>query len=606
MLALWVVALTVLADKESVVRHALSFPERGNQYLHVEAAWPVDDDFLELSMPSWTPGSYRIRDFAAHVESVQARDNAGRARRVQKVAKNRWRIEAAQAVELTVSYEVWAGELNVATPWVEADWALLNGAGIFLYSDATRVLPQEVTLRLPAAWSSIETSLESAGPGLAFRARDFDELVDSPMLAGTLERHAFRVRGRPYALVFPAGNKLWDAARAREDVAQIVEAQQAFWDSDPFEREYLFLNLFMGPFGGLEHDHSTVMMSGPWQMADRRDYVKWLGLVSHEFFHAWNVRRMRPVALAEYDYEREVYTRELWLAEGLSSYYDSLLLFRSGLISVTEYFDLLAQEIRNYELAPGRHVRSAEHASFDTWIKQYQPDNNNINSTVSYYRKGAVVGFVIDTAIRRQTRNRASLDSVMREMFLRYGPDGPGRGAYPPGAFEDLVEQAAGAEVRQLVATLLRETGDPDIDAALDWYGLSLDRVPVLSAAEGEAESAPGGLGVIWDASGQQLLAAQVIRGRAAAEAGLVPGDELLAIDGLRVTTSNYLERIRRLRPGQRVALMVARHERLLNLQAEVQTAVPDNYAIVTSKNLRRSEQQQLEAWLGRDLQFGR
>jgi predicted metalloprotease with PDZ domain len=283
-----------------------------------------------------------------------------------------------------------------------------------------------------------------------------------------------------------------------------------------------------------------------------------------------------------------------------------LLLFRSGLISVTEYFDLLAQEIRNYELAPGRHVRSAEHASFDTWIKQYQPDNNNINSTVSYYRKGAVVGFVTDTAIRRQTRNRASLDSVMREMFLRYGPDGPGRGAYPPGAFEDLVEQAAGAEVRQLVATLLRETGDPDIDAALDWYGLSLDRAPVLSAAEGEAESAPGGLGVIWDASGQQLLAAQVIRGRAAAEAGLVPGDELLAIDGLRVTTSNYLERIRRLRPGQRVTLTVARHERLLNLQAEVQTAVPDNYAIVASKNLRRSEQQQLEAWLGRDLQFGR
>ena len=271
-----------------------------------------------------------------------------------------------------------------------------------------------------------------------------------------------------------------------------------------------------------------------------------------------------------------------------------------------EYFDLLAQEIRNYELVPGRHVRSAEHASFDTWIKQYQPDSNSINSTVSYYRKGTVIGFLTDTAIRRQTRNRASLDSVMREMFVRYGPNGPGRGVYPPGAFEDLVEQAAGLEVRQLVESLLRETGDPDIDAALDWYGLSLDRAPALSAAGAEIESAPGGLGVIWDASGQQLLAAQVIRGLAAAQAGLLPGDELLAIDGLRVTTSSYRERIRRLPPGQQVALTIVRHERLMTLQAEVQTAVPDNYAIVTGEKLRRSKQRRLEAWLGRDLQFVR
>ncbi len=145
----------------------------------------------------------------------------------------------------------------------------------------------------------------------------------------------------------------------------------------------------MGPFGGLEHDQSTVMMCDPWQMSERKDYIKWLGLVSHEFFHAWNVRRMRPAALADYDYDREVYTRELWLAEGLSSYYDDLLLFRAGLLSVSEYFELLAQEIRHYEVTPGRQVRSAERASFDTWIKHYQPDENSVNSTVSYYRKGA-------------------------------------------------------------------------------------------------------------------------------------------------------------------------------------------------------------------------
>ena len=260
LLALLSWALVAPANEGTVIRHLLSFPERGNQYLHVEAVWPAEDDFLELTMPAWAPGSYVIRDFAAHVEGMQARDSDGRERTVRKVAKNRWRIEAAQAAELTVSYDVWAGELNVASPWVEADGALLNGAGIFLYNEVSRGLPQEVILQLPAGWSNVETSLQRRDASAALRARDFDELVDSPIVVGTLERHAFRVRGRPYALVFPSGNTLWDAARAREDVAKIVEAHQEFWDADPFQREYLFLNFFMGPFGGLEHDHSTVMM----------------------------------------------------------------------------------------------------------------------------------------------------------------------------------------------------------------------------------------------------------------------------------------------------------------------------------------------------------
>jgi predicted metalloprotease with PDZ domain len=602
--ALWALASAVLADETERIHHHLSFADRGNQYLHVESVWTAATGALELSIPSWTPGSYLIRDFAGQVEGVRARGASGRDLRVEKVAKNRWRIEADGSAEITVSYDVWAGELNVATPWVESAGALLNGAGIYFYSEASRWVPQEVTLELPADWSNVETSLEAVAGRRAWRAKNFDELVDSPIVAGTLERHGFRVRGRDYALVLPTGNTLWNAERSRDDVAQIVEAQQLFWDSDPFEREYLFLNLFQGPFGGLEHDHSTVMMADPWQMTERRDYIKWLGLVSHEFFHAWNVRRMRPSALAVYDYDQETYTRELWLAEGLSSYYDDLMLFRAELISVSEYFDLLAQEIRHYEVMPGRQVRSAEQASFDTWIKQYQPDTNSINSTVSYYRKGTVIGFVTDTAIRRETDNRASLDSVMREMYARYGPAGPGRGAYPSGAFEELVEEVAGTEVRNLVEQLLRETDDPDVDAALGWYGLSLDRAPVQTAAQEASDGRPGGLGVLWDASGQRLLADQVVLGRAGAVAGVLPGDELIAIDGFRLTTANYLDRIGRLRPGQRVELTLARHDRLLTLPVEVQPAIPNTYAIVIEEKLRRSEQRRLEAWLGRDLRF--
>jgi len=603
-LGLWVFSLAVPADETGAVLHEVSFPQRHNQYAHVSAVWPVVGDYLELSMPSWTPGSYLIRDFAANVESLQARDADGKPREVRKIAKNRWRIEAAGTARLTTDYTVWAGELNVATSWVEAGGALLNGASIFLYSEALRRQPQEVTLQLPPEWPALHTTLPESGAPRTYRAADYDELVDSPIVMGTLDRQAFRVAGQSYALVVPAGNPLWDAERARDDVQKIIEAQQAFWGVNPFDREYLFFNFFMGPFGGLEHDQGTVMMCNPWQMTERQEYIKWLGLVSHEFFHAWNVRRMRPAVLADYDYDREMYTRELWLAEGLSSYYDDLLLFRAGLLGVGEYLELLAQEIRNYEVMPGRQVRSAEHASFDTWIKQYQPDENSVNSTVSYYRKGAVIGFVTDTEIRRATANRASLDTVMRGMYERYGPGGPGQGAYPPGAFEQQVEAIAGAEVRAFVEDLLQRTDDPDVDEALEWYGLSLDRAPARAGAPAGATVEPGGFGIVWGADDGRLIAEQVVLGHSGAQAGMLPGDELLAIDGFRVTAADYAARIRRLSPGQRVALTLARHERLLTLEVGVQEAIPESYAVVSRKKLRRAEQKRLETWLGQQLKF--
>ena len=591
-----------IAPELHVARHELSFPQRNNQYVHVRSRWPVAGDELELALPSWTPGSYLIRDFSAHLEGFRASAGDGRPLESAKIAKNRWRVRLDGAEWLVVDYDVWAGDLNVATSWVEQDIALLNGAGLFLYSDSSRGWPQELRLVLPAGWPGAHTPLPSAA-AQTYQARDYDELIDSPVVAGTLSRHEFRVKGQSYALILGPPDAWWDVDRSLQDLAALVEAQQDFWGVNPFQREYLFINLFMGPFGGLEHDHGTVLMTNPWMTRQRKDYVKWLGLASHEFFHAWNVRRLRPQALQRYDYDREAYTRELWLAEGLSSYYDDLLLFRAGLIDVADYFELLAQEIRNYESLPGRQVRSAEHASFDTWIKQYRPDENSVNSTVSYYRKGALIGFVADTAIRRETRNAASLDSVLRDMYRRYGPGGAEPGGYPPGAFEAAVERAAGPRVRASVETMLRTTDDPDVDAALDWYGLMLERRPGQAAAD-PGQPPPADFGVIWDAAGARLLADQVILGHAAATAGMLPGDELLAIDGFRVTPQNYVGHIQRLRPGQTVELTLARHDRLLTLPVQMQEAISDRYLILTRERISRAEKERLSAWLGRELRF--
>jgi predicted metalloprotease with PDZ domain len=590
----------VFAVEGAQVSHTLSFPQKSNQYVHVSSKFPVTSEQMELSLPSWNPGSYLIRDFATNLERLQATDSDGRQLAVTKISKNRWRLDTRGVAELTLDYDIWAGRMNVSESWVESDFALLNGAGIYLYNEQTRHWPQRVIVDLPGSWTAVNTSLAESEGGLMFLARDYDELVDSPILAGSTIEHDFEVDGQSYSLLLSGENALWDGEVSARDTASIVKAQQDFWGVNPFKRKYLFMNLFMDKFSGLEHDHSTVMMCSPWQMRGREDYIKWLGLVSHEFFHSWNVRRMRPAALAEYDYDREVYTRELWLAEGLTSYYDNLLLFRGNLIDVSDYFELLAEEIRDYEATPGREVRSAELASFDTWIKQYKPDSNKVNSTVSYYRKGALIGLVADMEIRRKTKNKASLDTVMREMYSRYGPDGAGHGSYPPGAFEVVVESAAGPEVRKIVEDMLKTTGDPDIDRALDWFGLELQRTQGLP----NGEQAPGEIGVKWKVSGSTLLAEHVFLGHPAAAAGVLPGDELLAIDGLRVTAEDYLARLQKLRPDEQVKLTLVRHGRLIELPLTTGTEIPASYVILPKPDISNREKKRMEAWLGRDLKF--
>jgi predicted metalloprotease with PDZ domain len=599
-LVLLALQLPTATAEAAGVSHEISFPARNNQYVHVSSTFEEPSAPLDLFLPSWTPGSYLIRDFATNLERMEAHDSSGRQLTITKLGKNHWQVTTGAVAAVTVEYDVWAGRRNVSESWVEADFGLLNGAGIFLYSEQSAGQTQKVRVLLPGDWVSLHTSLTSAGTGNEFLAQDYDELVDSPILAGRTVEYGFEVEGHQYALVMSRENRLWDGDLAASAVSEIVRAQQEFWGVNPFDRRYLFLNLYMDKFGGLEHDHSTVMMCSPWQMRGKKDYIKWLGLVSHEFFHSWNVRRMRPVALAEYDYSKEVYTRELWLAEGLTSYYDNLLLFRAGLIDVASYFELLAEEFRNYETTPGREVRSAELASFDTWIKHYKQDSNNVNSTISYYGKGALIGFVTDMEIRRTTHNRASLDTVMREMYSRYGPQGSAPGGYPPGAFEQVVESVAGLDVRRVVEELLRTTADPDIDAALGWYGLDLAR----SDGNGASDIKPAGIGVKWSISGAALFAEYVVRGYPAAVAGVLPGDELLAIDKLRVTPETYQARFLKLEEGEEIELTVVRDGRLITLPMVTGPEIPVSYFIQPTTRISNRQKKRMEAWLGRELQF--
>lgn len=591
-------------QQQPQAQHHISFPDGRNQYVNVRLRLPAESPQLQLIMPAWTPGSYLIRDFAAQLERLRATGASGKPLPVSKTAKNRWQVSVGNETEVIVDYAVWAGELAVNTSWVSAEYALLNGAGVFLYTERSRNWPQRVSVELPPQWQQVHTALQTGLKPFEFIASSYDELVDSPMLLGNPVEHPFEVAGQKYSLVNQGETSLWDGAESARDVAGIVEAIQSFWQVNPFDRPYLFLNIIAQGTGGLEHDHSTVLLASRWQMRYREDYVRWLALVSHEFFHAWSVRRMRPAALADYDYEREMYTRELWLAEGLTSYFDNLLLLRSGRISVDEFLMLLAAEFHKYETTPGRQVRSAEQASFDAWIKHYKPDANNINSDVSYYRKGSLIGFVLDQALRENTKGQTGLGELMREMYATYGPQGPAPDGYPAGAFEQLVEQHGGAELRQRLEQMLSSVDDPPIDAALAWYGLQLDRNPSKTAAEALGRPVPADFGLTWDKQSPWLQVETVARGSSGALAGILPADELLAINGTRVTRETIADRMLRLIPGETASLLLARQGQVLTLQVQAQEAIPDKYLINIRPDIKRRQKERMSAWLGVNLRF--
>ncbi len=452
-------ALSLDAGAQSLepIRYTLRFPEPHTHYVEVEAVYPTGRrPELDLKMAVWTPGSYLVREYSRHVEDLAAFGPDGASLAVTKTRKNRWRVATQGAAAVTVRYRVYAREMKVQTNWVEAGFAMLNGAPTFvtLLEKATR--PHEVRLELPAGWKTSATALAKAPDGAPhhYVSPDYDTLVDSPLVAGSPAVYEFEVSGTSHLLVNEGEDGVWDGKRAASDVERIVRAAERLWGSLPYPR-YVFLNMITGQGGGLEHKDSTLLMTHRWATTSRSDYVGWLGLVSHEFFHAWNVKRLRPVELGPFDYENEVYTGNLWVSEGFTDYYGDLVVRRAGLSSDDEYLNELSNLIKGLQTTPGRLVQSASEASYDAWIRQYRPDENSPNVSISYYTKGAVVAFLLDTKIRQATAGRRSLDDLMRLAYARFaGPRG-----FTTAEFRATASEVAGVDLGALVCRGRRRHG---------------------------------------------------------------------------------------------------------------------------------------------------
>ncbi len=591
-------ALAAVAEQRlEPIRYTLRFPAPQTNYVEVEAVVPTEGrPAIEMMMAVWTPGSYLIREYERNVENVVATAN-GRVLAVDKTTKNRWRIETGGAREIALTYRVYCHEMTVRSNWVEADFAMLNGAPTFMTLAPTSAsvnvgtVPRQhdVRLELPPGWKTSVSALPDAQAGQPnhYIAADYDTLVDSPLVAGNPDVHRFTVDGKPHLLVDVAGADTFDGVTAARDLEKIVAEQERFWGSLPYEK-YIFFNVLTGGGGAIEHKNSVMIMANRWATGTHGRYVRWLSTASHEYFHLWNVKRLRPIELGPFDYERENYPRSLWISEGLTDYYADVILARAGLVSLEEYLGQLSSAIRALQTTPGRFTQTAELASFDAWIKEYRPDENSVNSEISYYTKGAVIGFLLDARIRQTTGGAKSLDDVMRLAFQRYS----GAHGFTPEQFRQVASDVAGADLGAWFHRALDTTEEFDYTPALVWYGLEFrTRTP-----RGEPMA---WLGATTEDNGGRLMVKAVPRGTPAYDAGVNPGDEILAIDDYRVRPGQLEARLRACRGGQKIVLLVARRGdelRRLNVTLGAPQADPWNLAIAGEAS--PDQHARIAAWL--------
>ncbi|MFN8581997.1 MAG: hypothetical protein U0163_13625 [Gemmatimonadaceae bacterium] len=413
-------------------------PVPSSHVVRVDASFPTDGrDSVDLMMAIWSPGYYRVEHYESRVSDLAAHAPGGAALRVAQPAPNRWRVYTDGQARVLVSYSVRCVERSVTLNWVDDTLAVLNGAPTFITLADRTPRPHQVQLQLAPQWPQALTGLAPSRDGLPnhYVARDYDELVDSPIVAGTFQVREFTVGDTKHVLATAGAPPSWDDDRATHDLERIVAAQRRFWGTLPYSR-YVFLNLFRPGGGGLEHSTSTLLTSSAARMSSPSAYLGWLMFVSHEYFHAMNVKRLRPVELGPFDYEKQPSTQSLWISEGLTSYFGELTVERSGVGKPDDVLNALSSHIAHVQNAPGRLVQTLAQSSLDVWSGGISGIGRDSTTTVSYYEKGAVVGFLLDAHLRRLTKDGAC-STTMRSAYHRY----PGARGFTPDEFRQVAEQ---------------------------------------------------------------------------------------------------------------------------------------------------------------------
>ncbi|MEO7455348.1 MAG: hypothetical protein ABIY52_03750 [Gemmatimonadaceae bacterium] len=461
-------ALTSTGDAAQGISYTMRFPAPDSHVAEVEARIPAGGkQSLDLMLPNWSPGYYVQQDYAGKVQSFSASTSTS----IERPKSNHWIVPTNGADTVVIRYSLSCTSRFITGCWVDSLFAVLNGPSVFITvneAHATAKRPYDVRLELAPTWPRSVSSLDIVGrDSNHYKAPDYDTFIDSPIIAGAISVHEFTVGQTKHYLADFGFLGAWDGATVAETLKRIVAEHRNFLGELPF-RKYVFLNSFRGGQGGLEHLNSS-LLSSPARPTEPLPGLRWLKYVSHEYFHAINVKRLRPIELGPFDYEKLPSTPSLWISEGLTSYYGDLAVVRSGVGTLDDYIDGMSSYIRTVQTSPGRLLQTLEQASLTSGTTSSSGVGGNRNQTISYYDKGPIAGFVIDARIRRLTNDRRSLDDVMRLAISRYS----GARGFMPEQFVAAASEVAGSDLAPLFHTLLGTTDEIDYTEALDWFGLA-------------------------------------------------------------------------------------------------------------------------------------
>ncbi len=548
---------------------------------------------LDLKFPVWTPGSYLVREYVRHLQGFTAVDEQGKQLVGQKVSKNHWQIQTPAPTVITVRYRIFANELTVRTNHLDISHGYFNPAAMFFRVVGLEKTAVALTVVPPYPSWKVSTPLNAIpGKTSTYLAANFDELVDSPFEVGTQVVYDFEVLGKPHQLAVwgqTTGHEAeLDIEQILGDTQKIIQAEAELFGGLPYNRYLFLLHLTANAYGGLEHKAASSLIYSRFGLNTAQGYTNFISLVAHEFFHLWNVKRIRPKALEVFDYDQENYTDALWFCEGTTSFYDAVIPLRAGIYDAKCYLTKVSEAITKLQTTPGRNLQPLSESSFDAWIKLYRPDSNSRNTQISYYLKGEVVSFLLDLLIRQHSQR--SLDDVMRQMWQQFGQTEIG---YTRDELKAVFEAVAEADLTSFWASYIEGTVELPYSEQLEPFGLKL--------AVAEMSAIPY-LGFATKTEHGATSISFVEAGSPAEQAGLEPGDELLAINGYRIRTDQIGDRLQSYSAGDTVEISVFHQDVLCHRSVILGQPVPIRYELQPVAEPTVQQQNLFRQWLGVEL----
>ncbi|GAB3847298.1 PDZ domain-containing protein [Hymenobacter terrigena] len=570
------------------LRYTLAMPQPQSHYFEVKMELGgFSADYTDVKMPVWAPGSYLVREYAKNVEGFEAQTSGGQALAVEKINKNTWRVRHPKQASFRVSYRVYAFELSVRTSFIDADHGYLNGSSVFMYPADNKMLGSTLTVQPAAGWEKVSTALRPGPAKFTYKAASYDELADSPIEIGNQKVLEFTANGTPHQVAM-YGTYTADDTKLVADMKRVCEEAHRVVGQNPLDH-YVFIvhNLERGG-GGLEHLYSTTLEVSRTTYGTDAGMKSFLGLVAHEYFHLWNVKRIRPVALGPFNYDQENYTHMLWVSEGMTEYYSKQILERAGVLTRDEYLGKLGNAITEVENTPGNRIQSAAESSFDAWIKYYRPNENANNTQISYYSKGDLIGTWLDLNIAQATNGAKHLDDVMRLLYDTYYVKA--KRGFTDQEYQDAVATVAGRRFDDFFQNSVYNTKPIDFGTALGYAGLLLTSAPL---------STDGTLGANFSNRTGKLLVTSVVRDGAAWNTGLSATDEVLLINGA-APSDETVKTLISSPVGTEVKLQVRRDGLTRDITLKALPNPDRKFTVQPVANPTAAQQKVLAKWLGK------